>query len=273
VSWGIRQKAIPDTIELGEIAPRRADRVVITGGTRSGKSCLADFFLRYLIAAFTSMEILLLDTKPRFKAEKTAWGKDASRMYSSWRKGPVIPQSVRADLEDDNPLRRVFRHGRIAILQSDRPSGSTMEERKRILEIAHGWWTHRSNGNPRFVIADEGMHFYGKNGWSIIPAMNLFQEIAQTGGELDTGMIFETQLLRGIDSMILDHLSALYNFYLRDIRDIKRLFELGVPRTYRQPEEDYAFHMIRARPGGRLSIREDLSIELPDWYLRQLPAT
>jgi hypothetical protein len=258
---------------LADIAPGRAERVVVTGGTRSGKSCLSDFFMRYLVGLMASMEILLLDTKPRFRAEKTVNGRDAARFYPSWRKAPIIPQSVRIDLEADRPMQRAFRNGRIAVLQSARPGGSTHEERLRILDIAHGWWSHRSNGNPRFVIADEGMHFYTKSGWSINTKQNLFQEIAQTGGELDTGMIFETQLLRGIDSMILDHLSALYAFYLRDIRDIKRLWELGIPKSYQQPEDDYNFHLIRARPGGRLSIWENLSIDLPDWYTRQLPPT
>jgi hypothetical protein len=229
--------------------------------------------MRYLIVAFMNMDLLLLDTKPRFRCEKTAWGRDASRFYQSWRKGPLIPQSVRIDLEADRPMRNAFKHGRIAVLQSARPSGASEAEKKRILEVGHDWWINRTDGNPRFVVADEGMHFYQQNGYPIIPSKNLFREIAQTGGELDTGMIFETQLLRGIDSMILDHLSALYAFYLRDSRDIKRLWEIGIPKNYEQPEEDYAFHMVNARPGGRLEFFNDLMIELPDWYVGQLPPT
>jgi hypothetical protein len=259
--------------DLAEIAPGRAERVVVTGGTRSGKSCLSDFFMRYLINAYLTMEILLLDTKPRFRAEKTTFGRDAKGHYAAWRKGPLVPNSVRIDLESDHPLRRAFKDDqRIAILQSARPGGSTVEERLRILDIAYGWWSNRTNGNPRFIIADEGMHFYRKNGYPINYRQNLFMEIAQTGGELDTGMIFETQLLRGIDSMILDHLSRLYAYYLRDKRDLKRLAEIGI-EDYEQPTEDYAFHMVQARPGGRLHMRRDLMIELPDWYKAQLPPT
>lgn len=260
--------------DLADIAPKRAERVVVTGGTRSGKSCLTDFIMRYLMSAFLTMEIILLDTKPRFRAEKTTYGRSAEGHYASWRKGPLVPHSVRIDLDSSHPMRRAFRNDtRVAILQSSRPGGSTVAERLRILDIAYTWWSNRDNGNPRFIIADEGMHFYRKNGYSIETKQNLFMEIAQTGGELDTGMIFETQLLRSIDSMILDHLSRLYLYYLRDSRDIKRLFEIGVPKDYQQPEDDYFFHMIEARPGGRLRTRENLQLELPDWYLAQLPPT
>jgi hypothetical protein len=264
--------------EMSEIAPGRAERVIITGGTRCGKSCSADMFLRFLYGAFPSMEFMLLDTKPRFRAQYVrgigGTSRDAAAHYSPYRKGPMVPNSVRVDLEADNPMRRVFKdEQRIAVLQSSRPGGSTHDERMRILQVAHDWWSTRTNGNPRYVIADEGMHFFQKNGYSIDTKRNLFHEIAQTGGELDTGMIFETQLLRGIDSMILDHLSRLYAYYLRDIRDIKRLFEVGIPKDYQQPEEDYAFHMITCKPGGRLDMRPNLQLELPDWYIRQLPPT
>lgn len=259
---------------IADIAPRRAERVVVTGGTRSGKSCLTDWFMRYLVGGYPNMDIMLLDTKPRFRAEKTTMGRDAKRFYASWRKGPLVPSSVRIDLESSYPMRRAFSDDRrIAIVQSPRPSGSTVEERERILDIAYDWWTNGAKGRPRFIIADEGMHFYRKNGYSIIPKKNLFQEVAQVGGELDTGMIFETQLLRGIDSMILDHLSRLYAYYLRDKRDIERLYEIGIPKPYDQPSDDYFFHMIHARPGGRLDMRANLIIELPDWYLAQLPPT
>lgn len=261
-------------IDLADIMPKRAARVVVAGGTRCGKSCLTDWQIRYLIRKLPKVEILLLDTKPRFRAQYTPMGFAAASHYKKWRKGPVVPGSVRVDLESSNPMRRVFRDDRrIAIMQSSSAGGSTPAERLLILHTAYDWWRHRSNANPRFVVADEGMHFYRKNGYCIDSATDLFHEVSQTGGELDTGMIFETQLLRGIDSMILDHVSDFYAYYMRDERDIKRLYEIGVPKPYQQPEEDYAFNLLSVRPGGRLTMREDLKLTLPDWYLKELPPT
>lgn len=263
-----------NAIDLGTIMPKRAARVVVAGGTRCGKSCLTDWQIRYLVRMIPKIELLLLDTKPRFRAEYTPMGFSAASHYKKWRKGPVVPGSIRVDLDSSSPMRRVFRDDRrIAIMQSSSAGGSTPAERLAILHAAYEWWRNRANANPRFIVADEGMHFYRKNGYCIDSARDLFHEVSQTGGELDTGMIFETQLLRGIDSMILDHVSMLYAYFMRDERDIKRLYEIGVPKPYIQPEEDYAFNLLSVRPGGRLTMQRDLKLSLPDSYLRQLPPT
>lgn len=268
------QRAEARLLSLSDIMPKRSQRVVIAGGTRCGKSCLSDWIMRYLVRMVPGIEILLLDTKPRFRALYTPRGFSAAGFYKHWQQGPTVPGSVRVDLDRGDPMRRVFKEDRrIAIMQPDTSGGSTPAEREQILSAAYAWWRHRTNKNPRFVIADEGMHFYRKNGYCINPQTDLFHEIAQTGGELDTGMIFDTQLLRGIDSMILDHISMLYAYYMRDERDVKRLHEIGIPKTYEQPKDDYAFNLIKVRPGGRLEELPNLKLTLPESYLRQLPPT
>src|SRR6185312_4256112 len=97
-------------MSLEEIAPKKGERALIIGGSRSGKSTLLDHLVQYSVKTRPDIEVLMLDTKPRFRAEIEKFGprnkfvRDADRNYNDWAPGPVVPGSVRLNIHADNPL-------------------------------------------------------------------------------------------------------------------------------------------------------------------------
>src|SRR5437868_4153609 len=88
----------PRPVTLRELTPRPGERALVVGGTRVGKSTLVDFLLREF-ARLYACEVLILDTKPRFRAQFSPFGRDAAHHYEKWAPGPTIPGFVRLDID------------------------------------------------------------------------------------------------------------------------------------------------------------------------------
>lgn len=147
-------------MHIDELAPDSGERHAIFGGTRSGKSSFQDWSLRSIQERRPEAMQILVDTKPRFRAE-TERGpfrrgrKNAAHRYSGWAKGPVVPNSVVVDLYDDKPFRSCFsRPGEIAILQSGEAA-----DWKRMLMLLDGFVKANVGGRERRVIVDECLDF------------------------------------------------------------------------------------------------------------------
>lgn len=81
---------------------------------------------------------------------------------------------------------------------------------------------------------------------------------------------------KGLPPQITEELSVLYLFHLRYDADIKYLWDMGIPRNIEPPSEsegDYAFHIIRIRPGGKCEFDRTCKLTLSEAYLSQLSDT
>lgn len=182
---------------LDEIAPHKADRALIIGGTRSGKSTLMDHLIRHGVKTRPGVQYLLLDSKPRYRCEAERYGpqnrmvRDASKHYKDWEAGPTIPGSLRLDLNAENPLERHFRPDdpfRVAIAQTEKPS-----ERGRLLEIADDWYNIRQRKSDRVLAIDELLDYYHRNSLSIHSSRDVPLKVVRAGGERGFGALYGAQ--------------------------------------------------------------------------------
>lgn len=264
-----------------EITPKKGERALILGGTRSGKSCLEDMIMRNAIKQRPHVRILLMDTKPRFRTELERFGpgnrffRATEQDYSDWEAGPVIPGSVRVNLDSETPLKNFWKSDdkcRVAVLQTEDPG-----RRPQLLEIAdkHFFQPH-SRGADRMLVCDELLDLYHRNSLSINYKYDVPLKVARAGGERGFSALFGAQRPKGLPPQITDELSILYLFYLRYESDVRYLWEMGIPRDIEPPKEkegDYAFKVIRVRPGGRVTFQGSYRLAMPQWYMDQLSET
>lgn len=170
---------------ISDLAPEPGERHGIFGGTRAGKSAFQDWSLRHIQTTRPDAMQILVDTKPRFRAQhekgfRPSWRKDASHRYQTWAKGPIVPNSVVVDLWDDKPFRGTFDSpGEIVILQSG-------EERdwRRMLELLDGFVKANIKGRERRIVVDECLDFTSGTHTALIRAMMysfVLQELAANG--------------------------------------------------------------------------------------------
>jgi hypothetical protein len=264
-------------MELDGIAPKKGQRGLILGGSRSGKSVLEDMLLRHIVSVRPTVEGLLLDSKPRFRAEVERTGpggkivRDAKRHYSDWEPGPTVPASYRMDIHSENPLSGYWKPDdpcRIVIAQTAEET-----ERARLLEIANQWFQQRKRGADRLLIVDELLDFYHGNGVCISSRCNAPLKVNRAGGERGFSGLYGAQRPKGIPVQITEELSILYLFHLRFEQDMKYLWENGVPTSVYPPDEKHAFRVITIEPGGHAEDRGMYRLTLEDWYTSQLSDT
>lgn len=182
---------------ISEITPKKGERALIIGGTRSGKSTLMDHFMRQMVQERPNVQILLLDTKPRFRTEVERFGpqnrfaRSSEKHYKDWESGPIIPGSVRVDIHAEKPLQRYWRDDdgcRIAVAQSELPT-----ERSRLLEIADDWYNVRRKSADRVLAVDELLDHYHRNSLSIHASRDVPLKVVRAGGERGFGALYGAQ--------------------------------------------------------------------------------
>ncbi len=263
-------------MHVSQITPVKGTRALVIGGSRTGKSVLIDMLSRRARIDRPGIQQLLLDTKPRFRAEIERFGprsrliRNADKYYEDWEPGPVVPASVRINIYADNPLQRMWTDGcRIAIVQT-----GEMHERVKLLEIADGWFRTRLPNADRMLIVDELLDFYHPNGACIAPRQNVPLKINRAGGERGFSGLYGAQRPKGIPIQISAELTDLYLFHLRYENDIKFLWDMGLPRSIEPPnEEEHVFKHVQISPSGRATYRGMYHLQIPSSYLGLLSDT
>jgi len=173
-------------MHISDLTPAEGEREGIFGGTRSGKSSYMDWQIREIQHSRPDAMQILVDSKPRYRAE-TVRGpfrkgrRNAAHLYTSWAKGPVLPNSVAIDLWDDKPFANLFRPGEVVILQSGESA-----DWKRMLALLDAFVRANFKGRERRVVVDECLDFT-----SAIP------------GGLTLKMMYFIELLEQAESEIL----------------------------------------------------------------------
>jgi hypothetical protein len=265
--------------QFSDLVPGRAERTIIYGGTRTGKSSYADWCARCIQEERPEAMILLIDTKPRFRAQYVAWGpgyrwrKDASYLYKSWESGPVFPNSVvmplDIDLSGSNPFSGFWRNpGELVVLQS---GDST--DRPKMMKIMRAFVNMNPKRRERLIWVNEGMDFYQRNSMSVVSANDVILDAARAGGERGVGILFEAHRPKGIPPLLNTLASRVAIFHLRMSEDLRQLSNLGIPETDEMPDGNYVFKHYTVEPGGVMSEARTVRLIYPQWYLDQLSST
>jgi hypothetical protein len=221
---------------------------------------------------------LLLDTKPRFRAEHKQtgpmglWRVSAKGLYKHWSKGPLLPNSVAVNLELTHPLRGLFKNGHqpgeIAVVQSGKP-----EHRRKMLAIVREFLEWNKKGRERLIVVDEGLDFYLRNSLGIDPRNDVILDSARAGGERNVGLLFCAHRPHGVPPLLNTLSSRVILYHLRFEHDMRYLWHMGIPTDDLSPEGDYVFNHYTIQRGGTVSSPTVGRLALPQWYLDQLAST
>lgn len=228
---------MPDAgrILLDRISLRERERGLLIGGTGSGKSTLADVLgadwdTRY---AGRAGRRLIVDSKPRYRAEWTARGQSAARRYRKWGHGQPVPGSVVVDAPDELDLAWKLGH-RVVIVQ-----GEGAVDVPRLVATARRFYRQASAGRPQLLQVDETLDFFHSNG-APRGGDDVFAQVARAGRERGLAALFGSQRTRQVPATLLSELTKLYAFRLDYTADAKRFQEMGAP-PFPNPTEPHTF--------------------------------
>jgi hypothetical protein len=204
---------------LGRLSLRQKERGLLAGGTRAGKSTLADALGEDFLLRYRNARRLILDTKPRYRAQWLPNGLSAARLYKHWDHGEVIPGSVL--VETPAEMLRAFKMGhRTCIVSSKRWAARQDACCEAFLEDSRA-------GRPQLLQVDETCHHFYSNGAP--KGSGALVDVAMGGAERGCSALYCTQRTKGISPHLLEHMDRLYAFRLDAKADAKRFQEFGAP--------------------------------------------
>lgn len=221
---------------LSQVALPTSARGFLVGGTGTGKTTLAEKLIAQFHQANPSAKILILDSKPRFRAQWRVNNLTARGLYKKWGYGEVYPGSYVLDLIDPSAeLKAVWRSGgHVAIAQIERKA--YIEALKITLDRFYEDYGART---PRLVYVDEVADFYDGSGRASVNDPIL--TIARAGRERNVSLLTATQRPKGVPKSLLTELSQLYMFGLDWRDDREHLRDMGVPDEAPYPEWEHSF--------------------------------
>lgn len=175
---------------ISSLIAQPGERTAKFGGTRSGKSSFQEWEFRTVQRERPTAMQILVDTKPRFRAEKERGPfrrgrRSAAKRYESWAKGPVVPNSVVVDLWDEKPFRGLWKEpGEIAIMQS-----GESRDWKRMLALLDAFTKAQIKGRERRIIVDECLDFTRETLGELIPRMTFSTMLPVQEGSAQLGSI------------------------------------------------------------------------------------
>lgn len=223
-------------LDLAQISLRLKERGFVCGGTDAGKSTLADklrleFLHRY---AARGARCLILDTKPRYRAQFQANGMNASHRYKGWDHGPSVPGSVVVDSPAE--LATAWKMGaRTVIAQCERRA-----ELARIVATARVFLESSRANRPQLVQVDESLDFFNGNG-SARGGDDIIEQLARAGRERGTSALYCAQRTKGIPAALMGEMTRLYALRIDYVADAKRYQEMGAP-PFPMPLDEHTFY-------------------------------
>lgn len=209
---------------MGPIALPKAARGLCVGSTGTGKTTLSEALIRQFQRDNPRARVLIIDSKPRFRAEWELAGITARSRYRKWGYGEYWPGSVRLPL--DRPERELkaawAAKYQTVIAQVDR-----LADLDLLRWSIDAFYEKEGAAIPRLLYIDEVADFFGTGGTA--RQGDSILRVARSGRERNVALLASSQRPRGIPKSLLTELSILYLFHLDFRQDIKHLQEMGLP--------------------------------------------
>lgn len=213
------------------------------GASGSGKSTLKEAEVRDWIHRYPQPRVLIVDSKPRFKAQWELNGTRATRRYKKWTRGAALPDSVLLPL--DNPraeLRQAWRLGfPIVVAQADHRSLSSLGsvELGKLYTTIGAFYSDADDRYSQLLDVDELSDFYSSSGYAARGDHIL--RVMRSGRELNMSFTAAAQRPRGLPYSFVTELSHLIVFRLQYAKDNKHLAEMGYPEAVTIPTRNHEF--------------------------------
>ena len=220
---------------LADMSLRQQERGLVLGGVGTGKSTLADLLGQDFIHRYAAKHArrLILDSKPRYRAEHTVNGAPAKRRYKGWSHGAFIPGSVLVDDPDD--LELAWKTGARTVIVS----GESQRDIPRLAYAAELFLKQARASRPQLLQVDETCDFFHTNG-SPIGGNDSLIRVARAGRERGCGGLYGSQRTKGIPPTLMEEMTRLYCFRVDYKADIKRVQEMGAP-PFPMPTKKHQF--------------------------------
>lgn len=232
-------------MQLSDINIDPAERGLMVGMTRCGKSTLACALIEDWQTRGGDSITLVIDAKNRMKAQYEESGLSAKGKYKAIRKGASIPFAYRlqpgasrAELAQLFSLARTSTprdRGLVVIAQPDSRGSYWYPWLDAMIQE---FFTFDSKKFWRYLYIDEMLSFL-RSGRSLHKGTI---DVITMGGEKGIGFIGATQRPRWIPVEAMTELTKLWLFRIDTLDDVKHLTEMGVPKGFVVPEELYQFH-------------------------------
>src|SRR5262249_16972842 len=214
----------------------KAGRTGIFGMTGAGKTILADTLRTTWLRTYRSGKVLIVDSKPHYRAEWELTGVKAAPRYRKWEENPhdFIAGSYRIPIGVNyvQALRAAFKKTRIAIVQGVRA------EWRELLACFQAFYEHFSaKSGQRLADIDEGADFFEveRFGGIILQAL-------RAGRQLGLGVLFGSQRPKFIPKSTLTESDRIYLMKLKSHDDFTTLVkDGGWPRDIAAPDRFHEF--------------------------------
>lgn len=228
---------------------QRTDRGILIGMTRYGKSTLLLFIIKTFCKRYNRTgRVLVIDTKPRWRATKIVTGARAENRYRDFVKGDTLPAVALDNLKDWSLAwdRKLNPQGIVIAQRLDLTEEDPVLIRWQVAVIKKFLSTQRPN-TPSLLVIDEGMDFFGPTGNALYS--NVIQKCWRAGGERGMSCLIGVQRPKTINLQMLTESNLLYLFHLAYDADLKRLQEMGFPPDVESPDEDQRHEFLFLKDG------------------------
>lgn len=245
------------SLTLEDLSLQKSDRATLVGGTGAGKSTLARFLLanwqrEYChpsIPTHKRGRLLILDTKPRWRATQSLTGKTPRARYRNFAPGDTMPGVILESMkdweltwnQDLNPIQSVI---------AQNPGLSEDANVRWQVEAAARFFKTQKFSRPSLLYVDEGMDFFGPTGNSRYG--NAIQRCYRAGRELGMATCIGVQRPKTINIQTLTEANILFLFRLEFDEDVTRLREMGWPKGEPAPQHDHVFRYLNKGMKPRL---------------------
>lgn len=233
-------------VDLGALSLRHKERGLVIGGVDTGKSTLADmlgadFDQRY---GHLKSRRLILDSKPRYRAQWTVHGVSAAKRYKGWDHGAPIVNSVVVDRPEDMEL--AWKSGaRVVIVQ-----GHGASHIPRLIAHAREFLKTSKASRPQLFQCDETLDFYHSNG-APRGGDDTITQMARAGRERGTACLYCSQRTKGLSQSLVEEMSKGYVLRVDAVKDLKVLNEMGMPK-FEPVTEPHVFRYWTKRDYGKV---------------------
>jgi energy-coupling factor transporter ATP-binding protein EcfA2 len=228
-------------IDFETISMRERERTFLLGGTGSGKTTLEEMLIADFYNRYPTSRTLILDSKPRFRAEWFTNGLSCKRLFKHWKPGPTLPGSVL--IRQASQLKDAWSLGaRIVVAQCERTA-----ERAALVDCAEEFFNKARHSRPQLLCVDETADFFHLNGSPIAGSSDALIRVARAGRERGTAGLYCSQRAKSIPGSIIEELTQLYLFSLDARGDLKRCVEMGAPEWIEPPDQLFQFKLWTKR--------------------------